>query len=617
MKTGVKHNGSVNDQTDANTYADPLNSSDTTPNWAAPPVRFLPWGSAGQTALYAPDGGSAARPSKGGTGTSTTTTPGATTVTASTSPFVINITWDSSVASAPSAFKTAVISAAQYLESQFIDPITINISVGYGEVNGAALGSNALGSSQSYLNSFSYSTLRTALSNDATSAADASAVASLPTASPVAGTFWTTTAQAKALGLTSATSTATDGFIGFSSSLPFTYSTSSGIAAGTYDFNGVALHEMTEVMGRLLLTGSTIGSTANSYDVLDLFHYSAAGVRDFSASTAGYFSANGGTTNGGTFNTTTGGDPGDWASSMGYNALDAFSSSGVVNPMTAGDLQAMDVIGWNQAGVSTPTGVSIAAVTSGLSTGQTSTGLAGNLALAKIIQVGGSSADTYSYALSGANTAAFTLNTASNVATLAVGSAGLAGAAGGQLYALDVTATDTTAGTSSPAKPLHVIVASSGADTVNVATLTGSLGLSTPSFVYGLAGSDTLNGTSMAGNLWLDGGVGADKLTGGTGVNDYLYTSTSDSTSASMDIITNFHTATDRIDLTGLGHTLKYAGKLGKTKLAAGSVGWQTSGGNTYLYVNTSTGAENLSATNMKIELAGSLSLTSGNILHL
>ncbi|HEX2944008.1 MAG TPA: NF038122 family metalloprotease [Rhodopila sp.] len=614
MATIMKHIGTSNDQTDLNGYTDPLNLADTTPYPGMPLGGFLPWAGFTQTILYAPDGGSASKPGSGGSGTSSGSTP--TTVTTSSSPFVINITWDSSVASAPSAFKTAVTTAATYLESVFNDPVTINISVGYGEVNGNALGSSTLGASQSYLSSYSYSTLRTALSNDATSAADTSAVASLPSTSPVSGTFWTTTAQAKALGLTSATSTATDGFIGFSSSLPFTYSDSNGVASGTYDFNGVALHEMTEVMGRLLFVGGTIGTTASSYSLLDLFHYSSAGVRDFSASTPGYFSANGGSTNGGSFNTTSGGDPGDWASSMGNDSFDAFSNSGVVNPMTSGDAQAMDVVGWNLAGVSTPTGISITPITSGLSAGQTSTGLAANLALATIKQVGGSSTDTYSYALSGASAADFTLNTANNAATLAVGAAGLAGAAGGQLYALDVTATDTTSGASGPADPLDVIVGSSGADTVNIANLTGSLGLSTPTFVYGLAGSDTLNGTGITGNLWLDGGAGADKLTGGNGANDYLYTATADSTSASMDLITNFHTGTDKIDLTGLGQTLKYAGKLKYSKLAAGSIGWQTSGGNTYVYVNTSGGTESLSSTNMKIELAGSLSLNSGNFLH-
>ena len=115
-----------------------------------------------------------------------------------------------------------------------------------------------------------------------------------------------TTAQAQALGLAPATSSSVNGYIGFSSSLPFTYNDSSGVAAGTYDFEDTVIHEITEVMGRVLLTGETIGSTPNSYSLYDLFHYSAPGIRDFSASTPGYFSVNGGATDLAAFNTNPG-----------------------------------------------------------------------------------------------------------------------------------------------------------------------------------------------------------------------------------------------------------------------------------------------------------------------
>ena len=84
-----------------------------------------------------------------------------------------------------------------------------------------------------------------------------------------------------------------------------------------------------------------------SYEPLDLFHYSAAGVRDFSGTTAGYFSPDGGTTNLGNFNTNPNGDFGDWAASVGNNSFLAFSSSGVVNPITANDLTEMNVLGWD------------------------------------------------------------------------------------------------------------------------------------------------------------------------------------------------------------------------------------------------------------------------------
>jgi hypothetical protein len=563
-------------------------------------------------------------PGSGNTDTLSTLSSGA----ASTSPFVINISWDSSVRSAPSGFTTAVLAAVQFLESQYSDPVTINIAVGYGEVGGSALGSGALGESEWSLTSVGYSSLVNALKADATTATDTTAVASLPSTSPVSGTFWTTTAQAKALGLAPATGSSIDGYVGFSSSYKFTYNDTNGVGSGTYDFNGIVLHEITEVMGRSLLTGETVGSASKSYSLYDLFHYSAPGIRDFSASTPGYFSINGGNTNLAAFNMNSGGDAGDWASSVAHDALDAFSSSGVVNAFSTADLTAMDAIGWNLgAGTGTqppppppplsiPTGVSISLVTGSLATAQSTNSLAGGSKLATIAQVGGASGDTYTYSLGGSGAAAFTLSNANNAATLAAGAAGVAGSANGRLYALTLTAKDATAGTSSPGSPLDVVVGSSGGDTVQLAALVGAIGSAAPTLIYGLGGSDTINGTGMTGRLWITSGMGADEMTGGSGPNTYIYATASDSTAVSMDVITNFTASKDRLDLTGLGTALKYAGQIGGSRLPSHSVGWQVSGSNTYVYANTSSSNERLSAANMKIDLQGVVSLASNNILH-
>jgi len=112
-------------------------------------------------------------------------------------------------------------------------------------------------------------------------------------------------------------------------------------------------------------------------------------------------------------------------------------------------------------------------------------------------------------------------------------------------------------------------------------------------------------------------------MTGGSGADNYMYGSKTESTNTAMDIITNFSAAMDRIDLTGLGSALQVAGSIpsnGKgpnaNNLAAHSVGWQTNGGNTFVYVNTSGAKEGIASADMKIELLGSVSLTSGNIIH-
>src|SRR3981081_4628529 len=94
------------------------------------------------------------------------------------------------------------------------------------------------------------------------------------------GNYWVSTAESKALGLTGPSSSV-DGYVGFSSSLPFTYDNSGGAAPGSYDFFGAVVHEFTEVMGRGLFVGvDGIGSNADT--PLDLFHYSCLCVPDFS-----------------------------------------------------------------------------------------------------------------------------------------------------------------------------------------------------------------------------------------------------------------------------------------------------------------------------------------------
>ena len=302
---------------------------------------------------HAPDvisaAGSHSNLSSGGTAT----TAGSTLVTnTSNAGLTINLSWDSSVNSAPAGFTSVVQKVAQYFASEFTDPVTVNISVGYGEVGGQSLG-GALGSSLTYLQSSSYTEIKNALTADKTTAADGSAVASLLGDPTNGGNFWIPTAEAKAMGLLTPT-TATDGFVGFSSSSGiFDYDNTNGVASGQYDLFGVVAHEFSEVMGRMLLVGGTIGNTSNSYDPLDLFHYSASATHDLAGSTPGYFSINNGATSLNTFNTVAGGDAGDWKGTT-TDAFNAFGTPGVVEPISTADITALDAIGWNAVTSSPP-----------------------------------------------------------------------------------------------------------------------------------------------------------------------------------------------------------------------------------------------------------------------
>jgi hypothetical protein len=263
----------------------------------------------------------------------------------------IVIFYDQPTSTLPSGFTTVVSAVSTFYGTQFTDNITFNLHVGYGEVHGSPLGSGALGQSLYFLNQYSYSQIRNALLADAKSVDDSTGLGNVPASDPIGGThqYWVAQVQAKALGLLS-DATVIDQYVGFSNTFGFDYDRSNGITAGQYDFYGTVAHEVAEVMGKNLVVGGTIGSTTNSYVPSDLFHYSSSGMRDFSGTTTGYFSIDGGTTNLNNFNTNPSGDFGDWASSAGNDSWRAFSDSGVINAVTETDLRFLDVIGFDLAG---------------------------------------------------------------------------------------------------------------------------------------------------------------------------------------------------------------------------------------------------------------------------
>ena len=249
--------------------------------------------------------------SGGSSGSSPASTP-----SGNSSGFVINVSYDQNVSSLPAGFVAAINYVVSYYESIFTAPITVNIDVGYGEIDGQQLQSDALGESETFLGDYSYSSIVNALAG-----VDPSAAASLPSSMPVNGTMWVGTAEAKALGLPlEQPSTDIDGYAGFSDVFPFTYNPNNRAVSGDYDFIGVVEHEFTEVMGRIDLFGDSIGGTTG-YSLLDMFHYTAPGQHTYTGLTTNYFSANGGTTNLDYFNSNPQGDLGDWAGSAGSGLL--------------------------------------------------------------------------------------------------------------------------------------------------------------------------------------------------------------------------------------------------------------------------------------------------------
>lgn len=282
--------------------------------------------------------------------------------------------------------------AANYWESVFTNQATVKLDVGYGDLGPGVLGSTGSALYQ-YLDISDYQTL---LAANAASALDATAVANL---SPLSGAGSVdvlvpgylngtagidangpprTAPDGEAISNTMAISTANlkalvgdfgyagpDGQIQFSNQFAFDFNPTDGIAAGSYDFIGVAVHEIGHALG--FISGVDDFDDYNGYagaDVddswwgyaLDMFRYSAPGQLDWTVGTETYFSIDGGVTSLGAFST--GSDNGDgWqASHWKEPAVACTNFLGIMNPyicngvedsVSALDLAAFDAVGWN------------------------------------------------------------------------------------------------------------------------------------------------------------------------------------------------------------------------------------------------------------------------------
>lgn len=290
------------------------------------------------------------------------------------------------------AFETA----ASYWESKLTDNVTVFISIGFDN-----LGGSTLGSATSSLYQMSYSTLRTRLTADATSATDASAVSHLQAGSALSFIatqpsgaeqldnnntannrfLWLTAANAKALGVTDTPTNGAgspDATIRFSTGFAsnFAYTRVNGhVPADKIDFITVAEHEIGHALGfvsgvdsidQCIHSPAQCGSPSTfdndvTYSPLDLFRYSSAGTLNLAVDNATsfqpYFSVDGGATSILRFSTGTHNGDGNQASHFTNSALTLMKpivSFGASYDATPADLTAMDAIGWNLAAVPEP-----------------------------------------------------------------------------------------------------------------------------------------------------------------------------------------------------------------------------------------------------------------------
>ena len=282
--------------------------------------------------------------------------------------------------------------AAAYWSSKLTDNVTLYVNISF-----ANLGTNILGGTSSNFTSYNYSSIRNALTSDATSSLDASAVAHLQsgpalsflaTQGDLSSRFdndgstnntllGITTANAKAMGLSANTSVLNpDASIEFATGFAnqFVYTRDNGVPSNKLDFITVAEHEIGHLLGFTSgvddidfcagpNNGCGLPNTVNRfegdwwYEPLDLFRYSAPGQMDVRVGGNPYFSVDGGAT--GIEYFSTGEEHGDgWqASHFGPNSntlMRAFVGYGESYDASYADLAALDVIGWNVAAVPEP-----------------------------------------------------------------------------------------------------------------------------------------------------------------------------------------------------------------------------------------------------------------------
>jgi hypothetical protein len=279
----------------------------------------------------------------------------------------IKPTFDASVTSQANAstIESAFDSVAAEFSKAFANPVTVNITVSWGSVGDEPLASGDIaGSVENLSGPYSYasfvSNMKANLPYNPGDATFAAAVKSLPSTDPTKlNKYETPYAEAKALGMFAPDGAETDGYVGFKSGVTYDFSSANGVTAGAYDFEGLAAHEIAEVLGRM--TGLPSTGAATWATPFDAFRYSAAGKASFSSTASAYFSIDGGKTDLGNFNTVGSGDRGDWlAASAAGDASSAFFNTGTAYSLSSDDLAALDALGW---GIWTPAAVGLTTTT--------------------------------------------------------------------------------------------------------------------------------------------------------------------------------------------------------------------------------------------------------------
>ncbi len=268
----------------------------------------------------------------------------------------IDPTFDPSLTAAD---QTAISAAISAVEGAITSPNNITVSIYFTATD------SGLGESETGMYGVSYYQYYNAFAAVATQPDQLTALSSLGTAptnnssaSPVDddSTVDITSAEGRNLGFN--TPAAVDvGGIDYDGEILLNTSITSppNTLSGNYSLQAAANHEIDEVLG-IGGTGSTLGSSLTGVGDLDLYRYSAPGVRSYSTvnttSPYAYFSIDGGETVLSYFNQTSGADFGDWLSNPIPNGFspqvqDAFATPGTNPTLGPNELTAFNAIGYD------------------------------------------------------------------------------------------------------------------------------------------------------------------------------------------------------------------------------------------------------------------------------
>lgn len=267
--------------------------------------------------------------------------------------------------------------AAAKWEAYISDSIIVTLSGNLADLGNPSI----IGSTSAVFLQAGYNTIRNQMVADAANEADDAVVAYLPTAAQFSGTvspgdafngnMTATKANLKAMGFSGLDGFfgVSDGTITFNSTFAFDYDNSDGVTPGMMDFETVAAHEIGHALGFISAVDdadNTTNFTNLQMQPLDLFRFSSTNnpssnaefttkPRNFVPGQSAIFDD---LSNEYAFSTGVNGGDGrqasHWKDNLGLGIMDPTLAYGEVSVITAADLRAFDLIGYEIVAIPEP-----------------------------------------------------------------------------------------------------------------------------------------------------------------------------------------------------------------------------------------------------------------------